>query len=340
MSLIRRLAAFVLLPLATLAMLLATGTGISQASPAANEAAGSGPTESIGIKLLQVPVSESNDPRAHEYIIDHLPPGTVIHRQFQVADKGTKSIQMTVYPAAASISGGTFRFAPGDTQDEMTTWVSVSRPVLSLKPHQHVTEEATIAVPPGATGGNQYGVIWAQAAAAAGPGSIKLISRVGIRIYLSVGPGGAPPSDFAMGTPAATRVDGRPELSVPVRNTGGLAVDIFGVLSLSSGPPPAGGPVPGRHSGDARPGPVRHRQVHCPGGPAGRAVACSGHLAERPDHPDRAVHGGLRRPCLGRFRGLCRTHSGPVRGRGGAASHGLVAVPPEAAAPGRPGARQ
>ena len=236
MSLIRRLAAFVLVPLAALAMLLAAGAGVSQASPAANGTGSSGPTESIGIKLLQVPVSESNDPRAHEYIIDHLPPGTVIHRQFQVADEGTKSIQMTVYPAAASISGGTFRFAPGDTQDEMTTWVSVSRPVLSLKPHQHVTVVATIAVPPGATGGNQYGVIWAQAAAVAGPGSIKLISRAGIRIYLSVGPGGAPPSDFAMGRPAATRVDGRPELSVPVRNTGGLAVDIFGALSLSGGP--------------------------------------------------------------------------------------------------------
>jgi hypothetical protein len=218
-----------------LAVLLAAGTGTSQASPTADEAAGGVPTVSISIKLLQLPVSASSDPRAHEYIIDHLAPGTVIHRQFQVADVGATGIQMSVYAAAASISGGTFHFAPGDTQDEMTTWVSVSRPVLRLKPHQRVTEVATIAVPPAATRGDQYGVIWAQVAAAAGPESIKLISRVGIRIYLSVGPGGAPPADFAVGIPAATRVDGRPELSIPVRNTGGLAVDIIGTLSLSGG---------------------------------------------------------------------------------------------------------
>ncbi|MGA2827805.1 MAG: hypothetical protein ABSF03_17030 [Streptosporangiaceae bacterium] len=231
----RRPAARAVLAIAGPAALLLATAGSSQAAAVRIAPARSAPASFIGIRLLQAPVSERDDPRAYEYIIDHLATNTTIRRQFQVADTGQTAVTVSVYAAAASISGGSFQFAAGHTQNEMTRWVSVSRPVLSLKPQQRATDVVTIAVPPRATRGDQYGVIWAQVGGN-GPGNVKLISRVGIRIYLSVGAGGAPPSTFRMSTPGATRVQGHPVLSVPVTNTGGLAVDVAGSLSLSGGP--------------------------------------------------------------------------------------------------------
>jgi hypothetical protein len=221
--------------LVILVVLAAAIAGGGQARAARNEATAGPPGASVGVRLAQAPVGEHDDPRAYAYIIDHLAPGTTMHREFQVSDRGSKPAHVVVYAAAASISGGTFLFSAGHTPNEMTTWVSVSRPVVNLKPHQTVTEVATIAVPRDASGGEQYGVLWAQVGQL-GSGNIELVSRVGIRIYLSVGPGGAPPSSFTMGTPAAARVNGHPVLRIPVRNTGGRAVDITATVSLSGGP--------------------------------------------------------------------------------------------------------
>jgi len=208
------------------------GQGVSRAATAGSPAS----SGQLGIKLLQVPSSEANDPRALEYIIDRLAPGTVIHRKFAVDNLGSVPLHVSVYPAAATISNGTFQFDVGHTQNEMTTWVSVSQGALTLAPHSNATLVATVAVPRDAPSGSQYGVIWAQVSSS-GAGNVKLVSRVGIRLYLSIGQGGAPPSNFTLGTPVASRTSaGVPVVHVPVDNTGGLALDVRGTLQLSGGP--------------------------------------------------------------------------------------------------------
>ena len=71
---------------------------------------------------------------------------------------------------------------------------------------------------------------------AAGGGIIQ-VSRVGIRLYLSVGPGGAPAADFTIDSLTAQRSpDGRPMVLATVRNTGGRALDMNGTLELLDGP--------------------------------------------------------------------------------------------------------
>jgi hypothetical protein len=207
---------------------MGAGQGVSRAATA--------PAGQLGIKLLQVPSSEANDPRALEYIIDRLAPGTVIHRQFEVSNLGGIPLHVSVYPAAATVSTGSFQFDAGHTQNEMTTWVSVSRGTLTVAPHGNATLMATVAVPRTAPSGSQYGVIWAQVSSGGG-GNVKLVSRVGIRLYLSIGVGGAPAPNFTLGTPVASRTSaGAPVIRVPVDNTGGLALDVKGTIRLSGGP--------------------------------------------------------------------------------------------------------
>ena len=109
-----------------------------------------------------------------------------------------------------------------------------------LAPHASTMVTVTIRVPRDASSGERYGVIWAQETSRVPFRSgvaITEINRVGVRIYLSVGPGGAPPSNFAIRSLTATRsVHGQPVVMALVHNTGGRALDISGYLKLSQGP--------------------------------------------------------------------------------------------------------
>jgi hypothetical protein len=212
----------------TLAATLAAGTGIGQAATA--------PQNQFGIKLLQAPSSEAGDPRADIYIIDHLNPGADIHRNFQVSNTGSNAVTLSLYPAAASLANGTFDFAAGHTQNEMTTWIHLSKATVTLAPHSSATVTATVDVPKDAPAGNDNGVIWAEQDAK-GAGNVALVSRVGIRMYLNIGPGGAPAAGFTAGTPTTSEgANGTRLVSVPISNTGGRAIDVRGSMSLSNGP--------------------------------------------------------------------------------------------------------
>jgi hypothetical protein len=81
-------------------------------------------------------------------------------------------------------------------------------------------------------------VVWAELPAAIpSGGGVGAVNRVGVRIYLSVGPGGEPASDFAITTFEARRDGGaNPVVAATVHNTGGRAIDLGGELRLTNGP--------------------------------------------------------------------------------------------------------
>jgi hypothetical protein len=96
----------------------------------------------------------------------------------------------------------------------------------------------TIKVPEDASSGQQYGVLWAQVSARpALAGGVTLVNRVGVRMYVSVGPGGAPPSNFAIGALSARRSsEDEPIVVSTVHNNGHSTLDLSGDLTISRGP--------------------------------------------------------------------------------------------------------
>jgi hypothetical protein len=215
------------------AAVLAAATG-ALARPA-QAAAGPGPG-SFGIRLVDVPTSEADNPRALRYIIDHLGPGTTIRRRILVENLGRKAARIIVYPDAATISAGSFIGGAGETRSDLTTWITTNKQTVVLGPHANTMVTVTIRVPRDASSGERYGVVWAQETSRSGL-AITEINRVGVRIYLSVGPGGAPPSNFVVTSLTATRsAHGQPVVIAHVHNTGGRALDISGYLKLSNGP--------------------------------------------------------------------------------------------------------
>lgn len=155
--------------------------------------------DSIGLKLLDAPRDREPDPRAHLYIVDHLAPGSVIHRRVQVTNTSDVDQHVDLYAGAAAINDGTFAAEADRTPNELTTWVSVddctsesdvsagatdcgtpetagaARPsappsaVRDVPAHSTVVVRVNVRVPPKASAGERYAVLWAQVAGRAAP---------------------------------------------------------------------------------------------------------------------------------------------------------------------------
>ena len=237
-------------------MTLLCVVAFSPAAQAAPEHQDAGPG-SIGIQLLEGPSNRENDPRAHRYIVDHLTPGTTVRRKVAVVNKTRERQIVQVYPAAATLAKKQFVFGADRAANELTSWVKLDKTRLSLAAGDEAVVKATIAVPAAASKGERYAVIWASVAAPAGPsGNIGQVHRVGIRVYLDIGPGGEPRSSFTIDQLVPARsTAGDPSLAVNVTNTGGRALDMSGSANLSDGP--AGqraGPFPATTTATLAPG--------------------------------------------------------------------------------------
>ena len=236
--------------------------------PAASAAAGATPSpapQRFGVRLVNVPVAEEHNPRAYRYIIDYLPATAVIHRRIMILNEESRPEHFTVYPDAAQIRHGSFVGDDGATRSELTTWIRVAHPELTLRPHTTAMDMITIRVPRAPTRGEHYGVIWVQQESrgrTATGVALNEVARVGIRIYLSVGAGGVPPTAFTISaiTGQHTRPGG-PVITAEVRNTGGRAVNLDGTARLTGGPGgTSAGPYPARQVVTIAPGqsyPVR-----------------------------------------------------------------------------------
>ena len=218
--------------LSLIALLFAAASVVSPAPATALE----GP-EGIGLRLVEAPVTAKDDPRARIYIVDHLAPGTVIERRVEVSNSTSTSHQVALYSSAATIEDGVFVGAEGRTPNELSRWTTLTPGTVDIAAGEKRTAVVKIAVADDSAPGEQYGVVWAEAHSDPDAGGVTQISRVGIRLYVSVGAGGAPAADFTVEalTPARS-AEGQPMVTATVRNTGGRALDVTGTLKLSNGP--------------------------------------------------------------------------------------------------------
>jgi hypothetical protein len=196
------------------------------------------PPPGIGAKLLEGPADSLGDPRAHEYIIDHVAPGTTISRRIGFSNGNSQPADLTFYAAASEIHDGAFAPGAGHAPNDLTSWTTFSPASATVPPGQTVSVMVTIAVPVDATTGERYAAALAeQAGAPAAGGGVASVRRVGIRIYLSIGPGGAPTTAFSIDSMTALRyADGIPLVTALVHNTGQRAIDLAGDLKLTNGP--------------------------------------------------------------------------------------------------------
>src|SRR4051812_22781537 len=203
----RRLAVLV----ALVTLVVASGTALAETSAG-----------SVSIRLLDAPSNRQDDPRARIYIVDHLHQGDRIERHIELANGTDGPLHVRLYPAAAKVADGEFRFGEGHAANDLTRWTTVAPAAVDVAPHGTATATVTITVPGDATDGERYGVVWAELPASGGTAAV--VNRVGVRMYLSVGEGQEPTTDFRIGAPTAARdADGKAIVRTPVPNTRGPA---------------------------------------------------------------------------------------------------------------------
>jgi hypothetical protein len=209
----------------------------------------------VSVRLLDVPADAVTNPRARAYIVDNLVPGTTIHRRIAVSNTTASAQHVAVYPAAAGITHSSFVGAAAHTANDLSTWTTVSRSSLDVPAGATAQDTVTVAIPATASPGEQYAVVWAAVSNAQAGGSIDLINRVGIRMYLYVG-GTNPATSFTVNTLTGQRdAHGHPLVRAQVHNTGGRAVDLTGTLTLSAVTGGlTGGPYPAQLGATLAPG--------------------------------------------------------------------------------------
>ncbi|MFD0787401.1 hypothetical protein ACFQZ8_26155, partial [Micromonospora azadirachtae] len=196
----------------------------------------------IGIRLFEIPAARADDPRARAYIVDHVSPGKSFNRRVEVSNTSGERQRIDLYATAASIEENAFAPAEGRTGNELTSWISIGEDRLELAPGERETVEVQVDVPRAASKGERYAVIWAETKSAPEEGdNVTQVRRVGIRMYLDVGLGGEPPTDFRIeGLKVEPGPGEVPLVTARVVNTGGRALDMTGSLTLTKDPVRAG----------------------------------------------------------------------------------------------------
>ena len=210
----------------------------------------------LGIGLREKPKALADDPRASRYVIDFVHPGTTFSRKIIICNGDSTPMHVNLYAAGASIKAGTFAINRRPGTDAISAWVSVRPTVLDLPAGGSQIIEATFKVPGDAPRGEFYGGVVAEEPAKGGSGSVAIAARAAIRVYLDVGTGGMPPSNFRIDSLTAARAaDGSPYVLAQVTNTGKRAIDLTGNLKLTKGPGGlSAGPFPARVGTTLAPG--------------------------------------------------------------------------------------
>jgi hypothetical protein len=195
------------------------------------------PPPGLGVRLLDAPTARADDPRARVYVVDQVKPGTVFTRHVEVSNGDATAMDVLVYPATATVSGGAFNVGARGVAGAIPQWASVSPTQVHLDAGARVAVTVTFRVPSDAPSGEVYGAVVAERPAQRTSKGVSVALRAAVRVYLSVGPGGEPASDFTVDSLTAARdEDGRPLVLAQVHNTGGRALDLSGTLRLSKGP--------------------------------------------------------------------------------------------------------
>jgi hypothetical protein len=218
-------------------MLMLVGAVLCVLGTPAHSANEPPPPPGLGIRLLEAPTNRANDPRARVYVIDRVAPGAVFTRKFEISNGDRDAMSVRLYPAAAEVREGSFAVKDFGVPGEITQWASITPATAQLPSGGRAQATVTFRVDPKATEGEYYGAVVAERPAPKTGSGVGVNLRIALRVYLSVGPGGEPASDFAVDSLRGARdATGAPMVVAEVKNTGGRALDLTGVLRLSDGP--------------------------------------------------------------------------------------------------------
>ncbi|MDX1659026.1 MAG: hypothetical protein R3343_09420 [Nitriliruptorales bacterium] len=172
--------------------------------------------------------------RRSSYLIHDVSPGDVLEDRVEVVNLTNAPIQLLVESVDATLNAdGAFAPAGPGTRREAGAWIELERNSLEIAPLGAESVGVTITVPSTAPAGDHVAAIVVQREDPDLQGNVRVVNRVGVRVYLTVGGGGPLSRDFSI---AGFRWAGTPtdlQFEVEIVNTGQLLVEPAGTIEVS-----------------------------------------------------------------------------------------------------------
>jgi hypothetical protein len=209
------------------AIVVALAVAASQPAPAAENAEFS----------LRPDRPASAEARDRSYVVRTVKPGDQLGDRLLAVNLTDAPIELDVAPVDATVTGDG-QFAPGAAAEGDGRWITVTPNRVRVPARGTTPVDVRIRVPADAAAGDHIAAVVAQKAGApTGSGNVRLVQRVGVRVYLTVDGAGESSRQGGQGR-SFEITDLRwagDAFEVDVQNTGDLLVEPLGSLAISRG---------------------------------------------------------------------------------------------------------
>lgn len=182
-------------------------------------------------------VARTVDPERSANLVERMAPGESVTRTLVITNPDDQPQRFTVSAAGATVTNAD-GFLPSDEEPnaQLAQWITPVAQATEVPAHGSVAVPLRITVPPNASDGERYALMWVESATDAPNEGLSFGSRIGVRTYVQVAQGGSPHTDFEIENASVRDDAGQPALAVQVRNHSDHAIDLRGTLTLHDGP--------------------------------------------------------------------------------------------------------
>jgi hypothetical protein len=128
------------------------------------------------------------NPLSTAYIVNRLTPSASVYAHIEVSNTTNAAMAVSLYPGAATNIKGNFLPTNPGISNDLTSWTSVTPSTANIPAHGYITVTVKIKVPDVVVAGERVGLIWASVNSTSPSSALTSVNRVGIRMYLPVGP--------------------------------------------------------------------------------------------------------------------------------------------------------
>ena len=166
------------------------------------------------------------------WLFGRADPGERLRDAVLVENRGSKPIDLVMYPAdAAIVKDGAYTVEAMEASDQgMAGWVSLERTRLMLDPGKGARVDFAVEVPEGAAPGDYTGAVVARTARPLDRDGVLTHLAVGARLYFTVE--GTLVKDLRVGAVRVEFDDGRPRFLLPLRNAGNTILQVRGTYTI------------------------------------------------------------------------------------------------------------
>lgn len=179
----------------------------------------------------------SAEARDRSYVVRTVQPGDEFTDRLLAVNLTDAPLELDVAPVDATITADG-QFAPGATAEADGRWVAVAPNRVRVPARGTMPVDVRIRVPADAAAGDHIAAVVAQKAGGpTGSGNVRLVQRVGVRVYLTVQSSGE--SSRTGGLVRSFEIKDlrwtHGTFEIDVQNTGDLLVEPLGTLTISRG---------------------------------------------------------------------------------------------------------